>query len=265
MNAHDLPTHRFGAMHRSLVGILAALAAVAAHGAPLHDMVALDAVYIPALSMTTAAAQDAAMAPKARASLAVLQNQWPVLKQRLAHTWGRKLPAGWSDALASTGWRIEEASGAAQQGDWKRAHEALEPVRIDLMKVRQRQGLDYFVDRLTAFHEPMEQLAQAGSTWSSSALDTSRKDELVQAYAHARTLWRGIEGQPVDAAQYALSPARAAQLRKAIEEESVALARLSDALRGDDSARVLKAAVAIKPPYARAFTAFGQPATQAGQ
>ena len=265
MNAHDLPHPPFSAMHRSLVGLVAALAAVAAHGAPLEDMVALDAVYIPALAMTNAAAQDAAFAPKARAALGALQSQWPALKQRLAITWGTTVPAGWSVALASTGRHIDIASGAAKQDDWKQAHDALEPVRIDLMKVRQRQGLDYFVDRLTAFHEPMEQLAQAGSTWPSSVLDTSRRDELVQAYAHARTLWRGIEGQPVDATQYGLSPARAAQLRKAIDEESAALARLSDALRGDDKASVLKAAVAIKSPYARAFTAFGQPATQAGQ
>ena len=265
MNAHDHPNHPFRAMHRSLVGLVAALGTVAAHGAPLDDMVALDAVYIPALAMTTAAAQDAAIAPKARASLAALQSQWPALKQRLALTWGTELPAGWSDALASTGRHIEAASSAARQDDWSQAHEALEPVRVELMKVRQRQGLDYFVDRLTAFHEPMEQLALAGSTWPSSALDTSRRDDLVQAYAHARTLWRGIEGQSVDATQYGLSPARAALLRKAIDEESAALAQLSDALRGDDKARVLKAAVAIKPPYARAFTAFGQLATQAGQ
>jgi hypothetical protein len=39
---------------------------------------------------------------------------------------------------------------------WKQAHEALEPVRVELMKVRQHQGLDYFVDWLTAFHEPIE-------------------------------------------------------------------------------------------------------------
>jgi hypothetical protein len=32
---------------------------------------------------------------------------------------------------------------------------------------------------------------------------------------------------------------------------------LSDALRGNDDAAMLKAAAAIKPPFARAFTVFG--------
>jgi len=265
MNAHDFPHLPFSAMHRALVSVVAALVTVAAQGAPLDDMVALDAVYIPALAMTTAAAQDAAFAPKARASLAALRSQWPALKQALALTWGTKVPAGWSHALASTGRHIEAASGAASQSDWKHAHDALEPVRIDLMKVRQRHGLDYFVDRLTAFHEPMEQLAQAGSTWQPSALDATHQAELERAYAHARTLWRGIEGQSVDPKQYGLSLARATQLRKAIDEVSAALAQLSDALRGDDKVRVLKAAAAIKSPFARAFMAFGQPATQTAQ
>ena len=44
------------------------------------------------------------------------------------------------------------------------AHTALEDVRIDLMKLRSAQGVDYFMDRLTAFHEPMEVLALAGNT-----------------------------------------------------------------------------------------------------
>jgi hypothetical protein len=86
MNSHEHPHHPFSALHRSLVSLVAALGTVAAHGAPLDDMVALDAVYIPALAMTTAAAQDAAIAPRARASLAALQSQWPALKQRLALT-----------------------------------------------------------------------------------------------------------------------------------------------------------------------------------
>lgn len=265
MNVSDLPHGLLTFMHRSLVSLAVALATAAAQGAPLDDMVALDAVYIPALAMTSAAAQDAATATKARASLGLLQNQWPALQQRLSNTWGTKPPARWSDVLASTARRIDAAADAAAKNDWKKAHEALEPVRIDLMTVRQRQGMDYFVDRLTAFHEPMEQLALAGSSWKAAALDAARKDELERAYAHARTLWRGIEGQEVDATQYRLTPARVAQLRKAIDDESTALAQLSDALRVGDNARILKSAVAIKPPFARAFTAFGQPAAEAGR
>ena len=132
-------------------------------------------------------------------------------------------------------------------------------MRVDLMQARRRQGMDYFVDRLTAFHEPMETLALTGSTLRPDQLDAKRRVELERAYAHARTLWRGIEQHAVDSAAYGLSAPRQAQLRKALDDETAALGQLSDALRGNDNANLLKAAVAIRPPFAKAFTAFGQP------
>lgn len=250
MAQHD----RLHARHLALLATC--LLNAAAHAAPLDDMVALDAIYIPALALTTAAAQDAAAAPKARAALATLQAQWPALQQRLGNTWGPQAPKHWREALTQAGQHIQAASAAAAQANWKQAHDALEPVRTDLMAVRQAQGLDYFVDRLTAFHEPMEALALAATR--GEPLDARRRADLEKTFAHARALWAQVERQPVDAARHGLSGPRAAQLQKALAEESLALARLSDALRGGDNAQVLQAAGAIKAPFARAFTAFGQ-------
>lgn len=237
----------------------AALALAAGHtlATPLSDMVAFDAVYIPALSMSTSASQDPRSVPKAQASIGQLERAWPELKRHLASTWPGAVPAGWAESLASVERQIVATTAAAARADWKAAHEALEPVRITLMKARQSQGMDYYVDGLTAFHEPMETLALAGSTWQPSALDGTRRAQLAAAYAQARALWRGIEQKPIDAAAYGLPADKQAQLRKAVEEESAALARLSDALRGNDDAAMLKAAAAIKPPFARAFTVFG--------
>ncbi len=234
------------------------LAVFSANAAPLDDMVAFDAVYIPALSMSSSASQDARAAPKAQATARALDQQWPTLKRRLAATWTGNAPTGWQRTLTTVERHIRTALDAAAKSDWKATHEALEPVRIELMAARQRQGMDYFVDRLTAYHEPMEVLALAGATLKPAQLDAARRAQLEQAYAEARALWRGIEQQPLDAAAYGLSAARQAQLRKALDDETAALARLSDALRGSEFDTLLKAAQAIKPPFSRAFTAFGK-------
>ena len=255
MTARQSPV-RFPSRALSAVSLLMAIGS--AQAAPLDDMVAFDAIYIPALAMSTNASQDPAATPKAKATLAALAQQWPALRQRLAATWGPQPPTGWPQTLASVGQHIETAMAASGRSDWKQTHEALEPVRIDLMKARQRQGMDYFVDRLTAFHEPMEELALAGSTLQPSQVDAARRAELEKAYVRARTRWLGIEQQPVDRVAYGLSAARQAQLRKALDDETSALGQLSDALRNSDNARLLKAAAAIKPPFARAFIAFGQ-------
>ena len=141
--------------------------------------------------------------------------------------------------------------------DWQRAHDALEPVRIDLMQVRQTAGFDYFIDRLTAYHEPMEVLAGAGATFKPDAMDARRRAELEQTYVQAAARWRDIEQHLAEVPAHRLSTARDAQLRQGLAAAATALSRLSDALRGTDAAALLAAARAIKPPFARAFTAFG--------
>lgn len=246
-------------LRRVLTGFAVLCAIGSAAATPLGDMVAFDGIYIPALALSTNASQDPSAIPKATASLATLSQQWPALRQRLAATWGTTPPMGWQQTLSSVGLHIDAAVAAARRSEWKPTHEALETVRIDLMKARQRQGMDYFVDRLTEFHEPMETLALAGATLRADQLDAKRRAAMERAYTQARTLWRGIEQQTVDGAAYGLSAPRQAQLRKAIDDETAALGQLSDALRGSDNARLLKSAAAIKPPFAKAFTAFGQP------
>lgn len=225
-------------------------AATAAGPDALAPMVRFDALYIPLLSLTSAAQADAAAAPRARAAAARLQQAWPALQQALAAQ--PPAPAqrtAWQQMLQQAGRHMADADKAIARNDWARAHEALEPVRIGLMKVRQAAGFDYFVDRLTAFHEPMEELVLAAGKGSLAGMEP--------VFAHAAALWRAVESHPVDAATYRLSTQRQSQLRAGLAAEAQALSRLSDALRGGDTAAALAAAKAIKPPFARAFTAFG--------
>jgi hypothetical protein len=230
----------------------------AASPADLTAMVRFDALYIPLLSMSSAAQTDTRAAPKAVATAARLRAAWPDLQRALAaHPPATARPRAWAEALRHVGRQLASGDQAVASANWKQAHEALEDVRIVLMQARQAAGMDYFVDRLTAYHEPMEVLALAGATWAPTALDSRRRAELDHAYGEARALWRAIELHPVDPQQHGLSAARAAQLRQGLLDETAALSRLSDALRGTDNAALLAAAKAIKPPFARVFTAFG--------
>jgi hypothetical protein len=103
----------------------------------------------------------------------------------------------------------------------------------------------------------MEVLATAGASWKPGAIDARRRAEFEQAFAEAAARWRAVEQHLPDAQRYGLSPARETQFRQGMAAASAALAKLSDALRGSDEAALLAAARAIKPPFARAFTAFG--------
>lgn len=246
-----------GARLRAAV-FAAALAFGAASAAPVDDMVAFDGRYIPALASTSAAASDPAAAPRAQAAMRDLAERWPALRQRLVDA-GRTARdrAGWHAMLVELDRRIAEADALVRRGRFADAHEALEHVRPAMGDARRAAGIDYFVDRLVAYHEPMERIADAAQPLREGRSDAAARDRLERDFAQARALWLAIERTPVDAARHALTPQRLAQYERAVADETAALSRLSDALRGADAAALAAAAAAVKPPFARAYTAFG--------
>lgn len=234
--------------------------AVGAQAASLDSSIALDAVYIPALSLTNAKPGDTAAAEKARAAVQRLDTAWPALRAALLKDLPGKTAAQ-ARATRQTLDRVDHALAnsrkAVAAGSPAAAHTALEDVRTDLMTLRQAQGVDYFMDRLTAFHHPMEALALAGNTLQPQDVTPAKRAELEHAYAEARALWRQVEQSRLDPQVYRLGDAQWAQFNKGLSDVTQALTRLSDALRGGDAALLLKAAAAVKPPFSRTFTAFG--------
>jgi hypothetical protein len=226
---------------------------------PAHaPMVQFDALYIPALAATSAAQSDPRVAAKARAATARLHAAWPALQRAMAsHAPDAVHAAAWQAALRQVSRRLQRGDQAVAAGRWKDAHEALEGVRVDLMTVRQAAGFDYFVDRLTIYHEPMERLALAGLNGTPSALGAAQRAVLERDFAAARAQWHDIERHLPDPVAYRLGTARHTHFRQGVLAEGVALQRLSDALRSPDNAAVQAAAKGLKPPFARVFTAFG--------
>lgn len=242
-----------------LAGAQAAPSAAAQAAAKaLEPMVEFDALYIPLLSLTSAAQSNPAAVPKTVAAATRLRERWPALKAALAaNPPSAATRAEWRQALSAVERQLAKSDAAVARVDWETAHHALEAVRIDLMKVREAAGFDYFVDRLTAYHEPMEVLALAGASGKAEALDAAQRAQLERAFAESSARWRAVEQNLPDPRAYRLTPAREAQMRKGIVDEAAAMSRLSDALHSSDNAALLKAAGAIKPPFARVFTAFG--------
>lgn len=242
--------------HASLTAALALAALLgttttAARADALADMVAFDLVYIPALAATNAVAQSPQGPARALAATERLRSRWPAQRERLK-TFSAS-PA-WQQALALVQRQIDEAVAAAQRQQWAAAHEALEPVRLRLGAVRAQLGMtDYYIDALTAFHAPMEHIANAAAD-RQRPLDVA---QLTATYAQAAALWRRIETVTPSPQRYGLTPAREAQWRQAVAAEGRAMSALSQALNAGDEAALRQAGAAIKPPFSRAFVAFG--------
>jgi hypothetical protein len=207
-----------------------------------------DAVFIPALFLTGNAGKTPDGPARALAATKRLSEKWPTLKPELsAAVPGQR---SWLKAVQTTQAHMREADTLAARTQWAQAHEALEKVREVLFETRRALGIDYSLDKLTAYHEVMETLANATRV---------QRPAFEVDFATARALWRQIEMMSFDPATYGLSEARARQLAQARADESNALSALSQALNTGSDADVLKAAAAIKPPFVRAYVAFGTP------
>ena len=249
-----------------LAGLVAALllAAGPAAAAPLDDLVAFDGRFIPALAATNTDGTDPRAAERARAATARLVAEWPALRARLVVAGAGAPPAArWPAMLAETDRLVAEAGARVRAGRYADAHDTLEHARAGMLDARRTAGLAYLVDRLVEFHEPMEALAARAPAARAGRLDDAGRAEMVRSFAHARALWLAVERAAVDPARLGLSPQRLEQYRRGVADESAALTRLSEALRAGDAASIGAAAESVKSPFARAYTAFGQPPDEA--
>jgi len=217
----------------------------------LQDMVHFDQAYIPVLALTS----DEKL-PPARAAMKTLKPVWKSFKQQYATNkndpkWQTDI--GRIDAYISAGEKI-----IARGTGLKDAHEELEHVRIVFMEMRERNGIEYFVDHLTRFHKPMEEIVLAAKGKTAKTLTDADIRKVRQTLPGTKQLWQATSKATFDPKLYEFDKSQAETLRKLLNKEQQALSRLEKALQGGDRKEIIAAAVGIKPNFAKIFKTFGR-------
>jgi hypothetical protein len=155
----------------------------------------------------------------------------------------------WQADLATMTGYIEIADLQLGAGKLQQAHDALEPVRHLWLEIRQRNGIPWFGDELTRFHdvmEPVVQLAVAGVRESSVGAFEAKLGDLSKA-------WRRVE-------EFGFAP-RSMERQKQCEEmmaaETQAIANLEKATGARDYGNIGPLALAVKRAFAALYLAFG--------
>ena len=139
------------------------------HEALVADFATFDQAYVPALALTKRGTLAAC-----RAAMERLNVSWGKLKDK--H--GGSMPAdpAWAGDFDRVSGLITRASKRLAENDQEGAHELLEGVREVFLKTRRRNGIDYYLDYLTQFHDTMEKIVmpaaakiKAGQTSLTSA------------------------------------------------------------------------------------------------
>jgi hypothetical protein len=215
-----------------------------------EDMIALDRAYVPALAVTTEGKLE-----ESQRAMALLNKEWAEFKGK--HAASQAGDEQWESDLAKIDDMIAEANKIVAGGvELVKAHEALEGVRFTLLDARARAKMPYFLDALTNYHDPMEAIVLTAKDKTPATFDDAEIVLIRNALPEAEKRWEAVRKTRIDA-EYGFSEAQRENLAKLIANETQALETLKQALAGSDKAAVIKAAVGIKPPFAKTFMAFG--------
>lgn len=215
-----------------------------------RDMVSLDKVYIAALALSSQG-----KAAETRKATADLTRAWQGFNAR--YRAANPADSQWTRDFDTVSRHIDDATAiAASDRKTTDAHEALEEVRIVLWRLRERNGIEYFIDRLTAFHEPMEGIVLAAKDKTGAQLTEADLAKIRALLPEAQALWQRAMAAPFDAAAYQLNAASYDKARRLMQLEHQSLAALASALASGNRDQIVKAAVAIKPNFAALFMVF---------
>jgi Tfp pilus assembly protein PilN len=215
------------------------------------DSASFDKAYIAALALTS---QNEA--EKSKQSMVRLNQAW----QSYAGIYRAYKPAdaAWKNGFADIDSAIAKADAQVTRGDsLAAAHDTLEPVRVILMQLRRKNGIDYYVDYQTAFHEPMEEAVLTAKGKTADTLTQQDMEKMRRLIPTLEARWSALQNAKFEAAQFGFDAARNAKLRHYSELETLAIAALKRALAESDKAAIIQRALAIKPPFAQMFMLFG--------
>lgn len=234
-----------------LVGLIGLFFVVNAQANLLTDSAALDRVYIPALAVTSQGKLEAS-----RHAMERLHRGWRIFSR--AHLKDFPTDPSWRSGFMDISQWIARADGVIRRGKkLNEAHEDLEHIRVILMRVRIKHGIDYFPDYLTAYHDPMEKIVLAAKGKTPATLTATDLNAIHKTLPLLERHWHAITQARFVPAELGLDKSQVAQVRQALAVESGAIAALQRALAKGDKAAIIRRAVAIKPPFAELYMLFG--------
>lgn len=217
----------------------------------VDDMVILDRHYIAALALTSQ--QKVKPASQAMARLLPLWKSFNNEHRDMAMK-----DANWKKDMDKIDHYIHAANKIVSSGKkLTDAHEELEHVRIIMMSARERNHIDYFIDRLTRFHEPMETLVLTVKGKSANDVSNETVTKMKSELNMVKMLWYKVIQAPLDKSLFGFSDEKVNMVKGYKLRETEALEKLGAALASGNKEAIIKSGVAIKPPFAKMFMLFG--------
>jgi hypothetical protein len=217
----------------------------------MKDFVSFDRAFIPPLAFTNQEKVN-----PSKKGMAILKEYWNTFKAK--HYEANPEDPHWKKDLDGTEKRILKAGSIVASGkDLMEAHEILEEIRYVLMNLRKRNGIDYYLDHLSEFHEHMEAIMHTASERDAGSFTAKDGEYIARECSGAIRIWERIQVLPFDKHLFGFDNQKVAAMRDLMEEENQSLQRLRKALEGEDKTLIIDSAKKIRPNYAQLYKLFG--------
>jgi hypothetical protein len=218
----------------------------------INDFVKFDKAYTPALFLTNLEKSN-----PSKKSMSRLKEEWSRFKDKY-YDYYKDNPQ-WNKDFDKVDQSIMEADKIiSSNGNLLQAHETLENIRYTFIKTRRRNNIDYYIDYITDFHDPMEHIVLRAKGKTPKILKEEDIEFIENSLPEALKLWDAIKSAKFDKDLFFFNEEKVKEMQNIIEAETKALEDLKSALK-DKSAKenIIKKAIAIKKNFALLFKLFG--------
>jgi len=223
----------------------------AAAGRLVKDMVALDRIYIAALSLT--GEENKLVAKKI---IKQLETQWLTFKK--CHLSDFREDRSAKVDFAEINQMIEDAARVTRlNGRLSEVHEILEGVRIIFLHLRNRNSIDYYLDYLTRFHISMETIMLIVKSKNAETLTGDNILAVKIQSSKAMQAWKEATKADFDRALFLFTLDRETKRKEYMENMTESLGRLRQALESDDRVAIVSAALSAQANFDKLYALFG--------
>lgn len=237
-----------------LVFLLAGCASMPVQQKLLVSMARLDRVYIPALVFTNLQRQR-----ESEIAMERLKREWNGFNRKY---FGLEIKYGlditdkfWKEDFEKIDGLVASAEALVKEAKLEKAHEELEEIRLLLKGIRRRNGLNYFLDGMTEFHDAMEGIIS--TLRGKDKLTEKDFVKLRDLFKEAQTGWAEVAKAEPDPKVFGFDDEKIEAVNKRVRYEENMLANFAAALSSKDEDKIFQAAQDLKPNFVVLYKAFG--------
>ena len=217
----------------------------------LKDFASFDRAYIPALSMTNQGEKE-----QSKISMSLLKDNWKIFKGKYYKH--NSKDSKWKEDFDNVEQMIMKADSiVSNEGNLSDAHNSLEGIRTVFMELRKRSKIEYYIDYLTEFHEPMEAIVLTAKGKNPETFTDADIEKIQKSLDEALSIWTRFEKAKFKKSIFGFNKEKTKTMRNHIKLESESLSKLKQSIETKDKKAIIQSAIGIKPNFVNLFTTFG--------